>query len=58
MRKGKKQKTKKDVPKKNVIEISETISDVKTFIDNFKADVNKKRRDYQSYAQKFRKKKV
>jgi hypothetical protein len=58
MRKGKKQKTKKNVPKKKVIEISETISDVKTFIDNFKADVNKKRRDYQSYVQKFRKKKV
>ena len=58
MRKGKKQRTKKDVSKKKVIEISETISDVKTFIDNFKADVNKKRRDYQSYAQKFRKKKV
>ena len=58
MRKVKKQRTKKDVSKKNVIEISQTISDVKTFIDNFKADVNKKRRDYQSYAQKFRKKKV
>ncbi|MEK6869487.1 MAG: hypothetical protein AABX63_00825 [Nanoarchaeota archaeon] len=40
-----------------LIETSQTVSDIKTFIDNFKSDVEKKKKDYQSYAKNFAKKK-
>lgn len=38
-------------------EISQTRSDVKSFIEKFKSDVDKKKREYQSYARKLKKKK-
>jgi len=40
------------------IETRQTVSDIKTFIDNFKSDVEKKKKDYQSYAKNFAKKKL
>jgi len=33
------------------------VTDIKTFIDRFKSDVEKKKKDYQSYAENFAKKK-
>lgn len=49
---------KKSKAEEYMVEVSQTVSDVKSFIDKFKSDVKKKRRGYQSYAQKLRKKKV
>mgnify|MGYP001616254178 CR=1 FL=1 len=40
------------------IEVSRTVDDVKTFIENFKSDVKRKKRAYQSYAKKLQKKKT
>jgi len=54
--KGKEQK--KSKAEEYMVKVSRTVSDVKSFIDKFKSDVKKKRRGYQSYAQKLRKKKV
>lgn len=42
---------------KDVLEISQTATDVKSFIKRFKADVKKRRKGYLSFAQKLRKKK-
>lgn len=53
----KKQKKKEQKTTEGKIELSQTISDVKTFIEKFKSDVERKRKEYQSYAQKLQKKK-
>lgn len=59
----KKQKIKKrkqseeDEKVKDVLEILQTATDVKSFIEKFKADVKKRRESYQSFAEKFRRKK-
>ena len=62
----KKQKQRKDkeqlIQKKGkvgeyLIETRQTVTDIKTFIDRFKSDVEKKKKDYQSYAENFAKKK-
>ncbi len=50
-------KKKKEQKTKGKIELSRTVSDVRTFIDKFRSDVEKKKKEYQSYAQKLRKKK-
>lgn len=63
----KKQKQRKEkeqiTPKKGkvgeyLIETRQTVSDIKTFIDSFKSDVEKKKKAYQSYAKNFAKKKT
>jgi len=63
----KKQKQRKEeeqiTPKKDkvgeyLIETRQTVSDIKTFIDNFKSDVEKKKKAYQLYAKKLSKKKT
>ena len=57
--KGKEQLTqKKDKVGEYSIETHRTVSDIKTFIENFKSDVEKKKKDYQSYAKNFAKKKL
>ena len=38
------------------IEVSQTVDDVKAFVEKFKSDVGKKREEYKSYAQRLRKK--
>lgn len=59
----KKQKTKKrnqsgeDEKLKDVLEISQTATDVTSFIEKFKTDVKKRRKGYQLFAQKFQRKK-
>ena len=53
-----KKKQKKEKVEDFRIEVSLMQSDVKTFIEKFKSDVGKKRKDYQLYAQTFRKKKT
>lgn len=61
VRKKQKQSEEKRTRKKNVkeytMEVSQTRSDIKTFIDKFKSDVDKKKKNIQSYARKLRKKK-
>ena len=47
---------KKDKVKEYMIEVSQTRSDVKTFIDKFRSDVDRKKNEYQSYARKLKKK--
>lgn len=53
----KKQKRKEQKTTEGKLELSRTISDVNTFIEKFKSDVERKRKEFQSYAQKLRKKK-
>ena len=58
MKKEEKTKTpKEDERVKDALEISQTVTDVKSFIKKFKADVKKRRKGYLSFAQKLRKKK-
>ena len=49
---------KKSRVKECTLEISQTRSDVKAFIDKFKSDVDKKKKAYQAYASKISKKKT
>jgi len=62
--KGKRKKSKKRATTKKapeikglVVEISQTQSDVKSFLEKFKADVGKKIKNYQQFARKYGKKK-
>ena len=55
--KKKEERGKKGKAKEYVLEVSQTVSDIKTFIDKFKSDVKRKKKAYQSYAQYLRKKK-
>ena len=56
-RKGKEQLPQEKGKARYSIEIRQNVSDIKTFIDNFKSDVEKKKREYQSYVRNFAKKK-
>lgn len=57
-KKGKEKKTsKRGKVKEYLIEVSQTRSDIKTFIDKFKSDVDKKKKEYQLYTRKLRKRK-
>lgn len=49
--------SKEDKKVKDTLEISQTVTDVKSFIEKFKTDVKKKRKDYQLFAQRFQRKK-
>lgn len=54
--KRKEQKTEEGKVREFRIEVSRTVDDVKTFIEKFKSDVERKKNAYQQYARKFRKK--
>lgn len=57
-KKGKEKKTsKRGKVKEYLIEVSQTRSDIETFIDKFKSDVDKKKKEYQLYTRKLRKRK-
>ena len=51
------QKAKEGKAKEFRIEMSQTVDDVKTFIEKFKSDVATKKKGYQSFAQRLHKKK-
>ena len=53
---AKKTTLKGDERVRDALEISQTVTDVKSFIEKFRADVKKRRAGYQSFAQKFGKK--
>ena len=55
--KEKGQKTQKEKTEDFKLEVSQTASDVKTFIKKFKSDIDRKRKGYKTFAQKFREKK-
>lgn len=62
IKRTKKESKKKKTPKedervKDALEISQTVTDVNSFIEKFRADVKRRRKGYQLFAQKFRKKK-
>ncbi len=56
--KSEKSKTpKKDEKVKDALEISQRVTDIKSFIEKFKTDVKKRRKSYQLFTQKFQRKK-
>jgi len=59
MKKSKKKTTKKETKEKKelVVEVSQTQSDVKTFLEKFREEVTQRRKKYLSFAQKWGKKK-
>jgi len=48
----KEQKKQKEKAEDFRAEVSQTVSDVKTFIEKFKSDVARKKKGYRSYAQR------
>lgn len=58
LKKHEQKKHKKSKAEEYMVEIGSMQSDIKTFVDHFRSDVSRKRKAYQSYAKKVRKKKV